>query len=300
MYLVLMRHGFRPGLRVVPLLISLVLCHSAAAVSASSGAGESAARDNPNGGSSAKTTPAPKKKKPARVPLPPPDRVEISIPYPNAGMYLYRGIYASFAGGRSYQADTASAKGWQDPLFQWQGEVGYFYREWFSGGAGFGINAGAPSDSQQTVQNRYYLITRFHHAFPRAAGYVGLRLGMDDVNFALQSSDTADLGEPLRETNAAVGLEAGGGWKFSRYGGLTLGQRMDVSLVRQSAKSPNRAVTFMTQPGLAIDMVRVHPLLGTNVKAFYLLTELQFAQSLSESGEWTQQFAWITGLSLAF
>jgi hypothetical protein len=291
MYLVAMRHGLRAT------LFSLVLIGIAAPATAMDVApvpGNNATKDTPKG--TAKT--APKAKNTA--PLPAPDRVEISVPYPNAGMYLYRGIYGSFAGGRSREADTSAAKEWQGPLFQWQGEVGYFYTPWFSAGVGFRINAGSPSDSNLTVENRYFLTTRAHKAWPRIAGYVGMRFGVDDVNFSLRSEDTLDLGEPFRETNAAMGLEAGLGWKFSRYAGFTLGQRMDVSLVRQSADNPHRALNFMTQPGIAVDMVRVNPALGDHVKALYLLTEFQFGQSLPERGDWTRQFAWITGLSLAF
>lgn len=237
----------------------------------------------------------------ARPPAPPATRVEVSIPYPNAGMYLHRGIYGSFAGGRSREADTASSRAWRDPLFQWQGEVAYFYTSWFSGGVGFRINAGAPSDSQQVVKNRYFLLTRFHKAWPRAAAYAGMSLGVDDVNFSLSSAvDTGTLAEPFRETNAGLGFEVGGGWKFSRHVSATLGQRMDVSLVRQSADNPHRALNFTTQPGLALDLLRVWPGLGTNVKAFYLLGEFQFGQTLTEQGAWRDQFAWITGLSVAF
>jgi hypothetical protein len=274
-----MRHGLRAALRMVPLLL---FCFAAA----------------PSDAQASKGRKAPLKRKPPVV-LPRPTRVAVSIPYPNAGMYLHRGIYGSFAGGRSLESDSASGDDWQDPLFQWQGEVGYFYTNWFSGGAAFRINAGSPSDSQQTVRNRYYAFARVHKAFPRAAGYLGARIGVDDVNFSLRSEDTT-LTEPLRETNAALGLEAGAGWKFSRYVGLTLGQRMDASLVRQGPDNPNRSVNFLTQPGLAFDLLRVYPSLETNVKAFYLLTELQFGQSLAEEGEWNRQFAWIAGLSLAF
>jgi hypothetical protein len=226
--------------------------------------------------------------------------VEVSIPYPNAGIYLYRGIYGSFAGGRSRDADTAATKEWQEPLFQWQGEVGYFYTDWFSGGIGFRINAGAPTDSQQIVKNRYFLITRVHKAWSRAAGYAGVTFGVDDVNFSLSPSDTGTLAEPFKQTNASLGFELGGGWKFSRHLGATLGQHIDVSLVRQSADNPHRAINFTTQPGVALDLVRVHPTLGTNVKALYLLTELQFGRTFSEVGDWRRQFAWITGLSVAF
>lgn len=227
-------------------------------------------------------------------------RVEISIPYPNAGMYLYRGIYGSFAGGRSREGDSAATRTWRDPLFQWQGEVGYFYTGWFSGGVGFRINAGAPSDSQQIVKNRYFLLTRVHKSWPRMAAYAGMNLGVDDVNFSLSSGDSTSLTRPFSETNAGLGFELGGGWKVTRQLGLTLGQRMDVSLVPQSADNPRRALNFMTQPGVAVDLVRIHPPLGTNVKALYVLGELQFGQTLTASGDWTRHVAWITGLSVAF
>jgi hypothetical protein len=220
--------------------------------------------------------------------------VEVSIPYPNAAMYLYRGIYGSFAGGRSRNYEE------EDALFQWQGEAGYYYTEWFSGGVGFRIIAGPASDVEQRVDNRYFLLTRFHMAWPRAAGYLGLRIGVDDVNFSLKPSDSLDLEERLSETNAGIGMAVGGGWKFSRLVGATMGQRMDVSLVRQNSSMPYRALNFITQPGLALDVLRLNPSLGKNVKGFYLLTELQFGQSLPERGKMTQQFSWITGLSMAF
>jgi hypothetical protein len=238
--------------------------------------------------------------KPAPPNTPQKQLVEVSIPYPNAGIYLYRGIYGSFAGGLSREADTTSGKEWQDALFQWQGEVGYFYTSFFSGGIGFRINAGAPSDSQQIVKNRYFLLARVHKAWPKAAAYAGLNLGVDDVNFSLNSSDTGTFAEPFQETNAGLGFEVGGGWKFSPYVAATLGQRMDISLVRQSADNPYRALNFVTQPGLTLDLLRVHSVLGTNVKALYLLTECQFGQSLTEQGTWRDQFAWVMGLSVAF
>src|SRR6187402_1689256 len=73
--------------------------------------------------------------------------VEISIPYPNAGMYLYRGIYGSFAGG-GFFAEDSTQQGWEDALFQWQGEFSYFYTPWFSSGFGFKINAGETEAGQ--------------------------------------------------------------------------------------------------------------------------------------------------------
>ncbi len=235
--------------------------------------------------------------------LPKPTRVEVSIPYPNAGMYLYRGIYGSFAGGRSRSTDidpASKAQAWQDPLYQWQGEVGYFYTDRISGGFGFRINAGEPSGDRQDVENRYFLLARIHKAWPNAAAFAGMRLGVDAVNFSIRTADTLDLREPLDETRAGLGLSAGGGWKFSRYAGATLGQRLDFLLVPQGIDNPNRAVNFLTQPGIAIDILRIRPEMGENVKALYLLTELQFGQLLTTRGDWAQQFAWITGISMAF
>jgi hypothetical protein len=242
-------------------------------------------------------------KKVVAAPLTPPDRIEISIPYPNAGMYLHRGIYGSFTGGRyaTQDQDTATSElSWQDPLFQWQGELGYFYTEWFSAGVGFRIIAGSPNDEQQTVKNRYFLLTRVHKSWPRAAMFLGTRVGVDDVSFTLLSDDTTGVGGRLRESNVGVGAAFGWGWKFSRYAGLTFGQRVDVSLVRQNPSSPHRGLNFMTQPGAAFDLVRVFPSLGDNVKAFYLLSEFQSGQTVTERGKLTRQDSWILGVSMAF
>src|SRR5690606_1930552 len=124
--------------------------------------------------------------------LRPPERVSVSIPYPNAGVYLHRGIYGSVAGGRwaSQMPDSASSRTiWQDPLYHWQGELGYFYTHWFSGGVGFRINAGSPGDELQTVKTRYFVMLRLHKSWPRSAAYLGARVGVDDVNFTLLPKD---------------------------------------------------------------------------------------------------------------
>jgi hypothetical protein len=165
---------------------------------------------------------------------------------------------------------------------------------------GFRINAGSPGDDEQIVKNRYFLLTRVHKAWPQAAAYLGAHLGVDDVSFSLRSEDSTGVGGRLSESNAGVGLVFGSGWKFSRHLGATFGQRADISLVRQNADNSHRALNFATQPGLALDLVRVLPSLGDNVKAFYVLSELQFGQSLPEQGKWTRQFAWVAGLSMAF
>jgi hypothetical protein len=226
-------------------------------------------------------------------------RVEVSIPYPNAGMYLYRGIYGSFAGGRYQTSDSA---GLRNALFQWQGEIIYFYTPWFSSGMSYKIQAGEPSDSSQEVKNRYTFVARFHKAWPTAAAYAGVTLGVDDVTVSLTpSTDTSNLLiQPLQETNASLGFEAGTGWKFSKYVGATLGQRLDISLVRQNESDRNRSLNFRTSPGLALDILKMAPDLRDEVKGLYALLEFQYGQQLLESGTWRQDFAWITGISLAF
>ena len=233
------------------------------------------------------------------VAFPKPQRVEVSIPYPNAGMYLYRGIYGSFAGGRYQATDSAGPR---DPLFQWQGEIIYFYTNWFSSGMSYKINAGEPSDSSQEVKNRYILVARFHKAWPTAAVFTGMTLGLDDVTVSLTpSTDSASaLVEPLKETNASLGFEVGGGWKFSRYVSATLGQRLDVSLVRQNESDRNRSLNFRTSPGVALDVLKLAPSLREQVKGLYALFEFQYGQQLLESGTWRRDFAWITGASIAF
>ena len=247
-----------------------------------------------------KTAPVkkPAPKPPVKRVVPPArSQVEISIPYPNAGMYLYRGIYGSFTGGRFHETDSTAVETWKDPIFQWQGEVSYFYTDWFSSGFGFKINSGE-TQGRQFVENRYFLLGRFHKAWRRAAVYSGINLGVNDVSVSLSSVDTLGFDEPLQETNAAIGLETGGGWKFSKYVGATLGQRVDVSIApRVSGK---RAISFHTQPGLALDMTRVAPSLRESVKALYILGEGQFGQQLTDEGDWGRDFAWIVGISLAF
>ena len=253
--------------------------------------------------SAAWSAPAPR---PVKAPKPvgqtatanvPRQSVEISIPYPNAGIYLYRGIYGSFAGGRFHETDSNAVETWKDPIFQWQGEVSYFYTSYFSAGFGFKINSGE-TQGRQFVENRYFLLGRMHRAWRNTAVYGGVNLGVNDVSVSLNAVDTSGFEEPLKETNAGLGLETGAGWKFSKYVGATLGQRADVSLVRNA--SGQRSVSFHTQPGFAVDLTRVSPSLRESVKALYFLTETQFGQLLMEDGDWGQDFTWIVGLSLAF
>ncbi len=217
----------------------------------------------------------------------------VSIPYPNGAIYLEYGITGAFSGGwyRNY--------GETQGLYQWQGEMGYFYRPWFEGGIGFKMNAGEPSDSSQKVRNRFFLIGRFHKAWTRLGGYAGLQLGVDNLNVSLSSLDSGNFRKPFQETNAGLGVEFGLAWKFSRYAGITLGHRFEFSFVGEKDSSGN-AVNFRIFPGLAFDLLPLLPSLRENVKAFYFFGELQFGRLILENVSNRRDMAWISGISLAF
>ncbi len=219
-----------------------------------------------------------------------------SIPYPNGSMYLEHGIEGSFSGGWYHNyGDTLG-------LYQWQGAVEYYYTPWFSGGVGFKMNAGEPSDSTQTVLNRFFLIGRVHKAWNQAAVYTGAQFGFDNLNISLQSpSDSVGFFRaPLVETNASFAWEWGLGWKFSRFAGATLGQRIELSLVGQNIDNVEGSVNMRTLPGVAVDLLALFPPLRETVKAFYLFNEYQFGRLFLESGSHTRDFAWILGSNLAF
>jgi hypothetical protein len=223
-----------------------------------------------------------------------PLRYQSAIPYPNGALYLRRCIHGAFSGGRyrNYGEDQS--------LYQWQGEMGYFYTPWLSGGFGFKMNAGEPSDSTQKVKNRFFIIGRAHHSWKQAAGYFGAQIGLDDLNVSLTPlADSGNFREPLRETNAGLDLEFGLGWKFSRYVGATLGQRLELSLVGEE-QNPESAVNFRGMPGLALDMLPLFPGLRETVKAFHVFSELQVGRLIRENVSRRQDFAWVIGASLAF
>ena len=223
-------------------------------------------------------------------------RHETSIPYPNGGMYLRRGIHGAFSGGR--HKNQGEAQG----LYQWQGEMGYFYTPWLSGGIGFKMNAGEPSDSVQKVKNRFFIMGRFHYKpLSRISGYFGTQVGVDDLNVSLSPvADSGNFREPLRETNAGMDFELGLGWKLTRHFGLTFAQRLELSLVGEESQNPESAVNFRSLPGVALDLLPFFPTLGETVKALHVFTELQFGKLIRASDSRSRDFAWIGGVSLAF
>ena len=224
-----------------------------------------------------------------------PYKLENSIPYPNGGIYLPHGIYASMAVGQH------SNSGQPQSLYQWQGELSYYYTPWFSGGIGFKMVAGQPSDSSQVIRNRFFILSRFHKSWSEVSSYVGAQIGLDDINVSLTSLDTGNFRQPLRNLNAGMGLELGAGWKFSRFAGATLAERFEASFVGEATPNPEAgSINFHTLPGVALDILAIAPPLRKNVKAFYAFTELQFGWLLLENQSRSEDFSWIAGLSLAF
>ena len=220
-----------------------------------------------------------------------PPKSENVIAYPGGTMHMNRGLFGCFLGGlRRNSGDNQN-------LYQWQGEMGYYYTPWFSSGLGFKLIAGEPSDSTQIVKNRFFLLGRFHKAWPRFSGYVGAQLGVDDLNISLPV-DTLSFRGPLKETNAGMGLEFGAGWKFSRFVGATFGHRFEFSFVGE--QGDGNSVNFRTMPGLSFDVLSMLPSLRKSVKALNLTFEMQIGSLVLEIKSKSQELAGITGLSAGF
>ena len=221
-----------------------------------------------------------------------------SIPYSGGALYLSRGISGAFLGGKYQRVGDQS-------LFQWQGEVGYFYRPWFSAGLGFKINAGEPSALEQKVFNRYFINMRFHKPWTRFAVYVGPQLGLDNLN-VLTGTPPADslvgtvIEDPIRNTNAGLGLEMGMGWKFARWAGFTMGSVAEYSLVGDKTSMFGNDLNLRLIPGLAIDVLAFTDTLRELVPAFYINTEFQTGFLLLQRGRKNNDQAFLLGVSLAF
>ena len=229
------------------------------------------------------------------IQIPPIPKVETSVAYPGGSLYLSRGIFASLAGGQHKNYSQSQN------LYQWQGEVSYYYTSWFSGGAGFKMIAGQPSDASQLIRNRFFIVSRFHKSWSKVSTYLGAQIGMDDLNVSLSPLDTGNFRQPLSDLNAGMGLELGAGWKFSRFVGATFAQRFEASLVGEATDSAKTSsINFHISPGIALDILAFAPPLRKNVKACYAFTELQFGQLLLVGRSSRRDFSWITGLSFAF
>ena len=219
-----------------------------------------------------------------------------SIPYPAGALYIRRGICGAFLGGKHRNM------GEQQSLYQWQGEVGYFYTPWFSGGVGFRIKAGEPSDTKQKILNRYFLLTRFHKAWTKTAIYIGPQLGLDNLNVLNGSPTGTDsiIQVPIRNTNASLGLDIGGGWKFSRWVGLTLGSNLEYSLVGEEGLPNNNSLNIHVNPGLALNILAFTDHLRNLVPAMYVNVEFQAGFLLLEKNRHRNDQAAVLGIGFAF
>lgn len=221
-----------------------------------------------------------------------------SIPYPGGAVYLSRGISGAFMGGKYKNL------GQDQSLYQWQGEIGYFYTPWFSAGLAFKINAGEPTALQQKVFNRYFVNMRFHKPWTRFALYAGPQLGLDNLNVLSGAPPTDTLGavieEPLRNTNAGLGFEAGAGYKFARWAGFTMGSVAEYSLVGDKNSMFGNDLNLRLIPGLAIDVLAFTDTLRELVPALYINTEVQVGFLLFQRGRHRSDQAFMLGVSLAF
>jgi hypothetical protein len=216
-----------------------------------------------------------------------------SIAYPNGALYMRRGITGAFLGGQHKNQGEGS-------LYQWQGELGYFYTPYFSGGTGFKITAGEPSDSAQKIFNRYFLNVRLHHAWDAVAIYAGLQLGMGNLNILTSSPSDSLIKAPIKNTKPTLGLDLGGGWKFSRYIGFTLGNNIEYSLVDEAGVGTTNALNIHVNPGLALDILAFTDNLNELVPAFYFYFEFQRGFLIFEKGNRRQDQSGVLGVGLAF
>ena len=221
-----------------------------------------------------------------------------SIALPGGSMHLRQGIIGGFLGGKYRNL------GENKSLYQWQGEAAFFYKPWMSGGASFKIIAGEPSDTEQKVQNRYFINVRFHKAWPTVGLYAGPQIGLENLNILTGAPGVDTLGEaikePFRNTNASLGLEMGGGWKFSRWAGATMGALSEYSLVGRPGTTFGDNLNLRLNPGIAVDVLAFTDNLRKVVPALYLHLEFQMGFLLFERAERNTDQAIIMGVSLAF
>lgn len=228
-----------------------------------------------------------------------------AIPYPNGALYVNRGISGAFLGGRHKNVgDTGS-------LYQWQGDLGYFYKPWLSGGLGFRITAGEPSSKAQKIFNRYFINLRAHHSWnDAAAGYVGVQFGVGNLNLLTDSAsnDTIKtsvnlpkgLGTPIKNTKPTMSLDLGVGWRFSKYVGFTLGNNLEYSLVDEEGVGTTNGLNLHVNPGLALDLLAFSEGLRNLVPAMFVNIEFQSGFLIFEKNGHKLDQSGVLGVSLAF
>jgi hypothetical protein len=225
-----------------------------------------------------------------------------SIPYPGGALYVPHGISGAFMGGKHRNLGEVQS------LFQWQGELSYFYLPWLSGGFGFKITAGEPNSSQQKIFNRYFAHLRFHKEWKDLSLFAGPQIGVGNLN--LLTDSTADAlrnpgkdpvkDGPIGNTKPTFGLELGGGWMFCRYVGFTLGNHLEYSLVDEEGVGVSNALNLHVNPGLAVDIMAFSNSLRKVVSAMYVSFEVQSGFLIFEKSNKRQDRAGVLGIGLAF
>lgn len=216
-----------------------------------------------------------------------------SVPYPNGAMYLDHGIAGAFMGGKR------GVHG-ENNLFQWQGELSYYYTPYFSGGLSFRIIAGEPTDTKQTIFNRYFAHARFHKAWDRFAIYAGPQIGVGNINILTDSIAHKKVFEPLKNTKPTLGLDFGGGWKATHYFGATLGANAEYSFVDEVDVGTTNAINLHISPGISLDVIALTDSLKNLVPAFYVYAEFQSGFLISQGSGQRQDQAYVMGVGLAF
>lgn len=216
-----------------------------------------------------------------------------SIPYPNGGLYVEQGIAGAFMFGKRGVVG-------ENNLFQWQGELSYFYTPNFSGGLSFRIIAGEPTNTKQTIFNRYFAHARFHKAWEKVAIFVGPQIGVGNINILTDSIGKKKALDPLRNTKPTVALDVGGGWKASRYFGATVGANAEYSLVDEVGVGTTNALSLHVSPGISLDLLALTDSLSQLVPAFYVYVEYQSGFLISQKSGQRQDQAYVMGVGLAF
>ena len=217
-----------------------------------------------------------------------------SVPYPNGAMYISRGITGTFMGGKRGLNDEVNF------LFQWQGELSYYYTPNFSGGLSFRIIAGEPNSQKQKIFNRYFAHARFHKAWEKTALYVGPQIGVGNINILTDSLEHQKALDPIKNTKPTLGLDFGGGWKFSHMIGFTCGSNMEYSLVDEEGVGTTNALNLHVSPGLALDVLSLTDDLRDLVPAFYINAEFQSGFLISQKSGQRADVAYVLGVGLAF
>jgi hypothetical protein len=214
-----------------------------------------------------------------------------SVPYPNGTLYINHGISGTFMGGKRRILG-------ENNLFQWQGDLSYYYTPWFSGGLAFRIIAGEPNSTKQKIINRYFAQARFHKAWKQVAIYAGPQIGVGNINILTDSTIRKRL-DPTN-TKPTLSLDMGGGWKFSRYFGFTLGSNMEYSLVDEEDVGTTNALNLHVSPGISLDIIPLTETLKELVPAFYFYGEFQSGFLISQKSGQRQDQAYVMGIGLAF